>query len=243
VRAVCAVGPPCWHALAATLSRPGPVLTRCVAGTITHMPLEVLANGIISRVRACAAGRPRHLPADAASQTDSGLRVRQASGERASLPPPGAPARLPGQPAVHPPCSPRARALVAGRADACACADTYAFGVLCWEMWTGKRAWSGMHCTQIVIAVTIRQRRLRLPSDAPAAFAELVHQCMADRPEERPNFEVRRPRRPPLDSAVHAASGGALLRVLAAAPPGLSARVRATGGSAPPAGGQGGAAA
>ena len=76
------------------------------------------------------------------------------------------------------------------------CADTYAFGVLCWEMWTGKRAWSGMHCTQIVIAVTVRQKRLRLPDDAPAAFAELVHQCMSDRPEERPKIKVLRPRRP-----------------------------------------------
>ncbi len=70
------------------------------------------------------------------------------------------------------------------------CADAYAFGVLCWEMYTGSRAWSGMHCTQIVIAVTIRQRRLTLPPDAPPAFAELTQQCMSDRPEERPTFEV-----------------------------------------------------
>jgi len=174
VRAVCVVGLLCWHTLAAP-SQGGPVLTRRVAGTITHMPLEVLANGIISR----------------------------ASGERACLTRLGAPA----WPACGPPALLALHACpVGGRANAGACADTYAFGVLCWEMWTGKRAWSGMHCTQIVIAVTIRQRRLRLPSDAPAAFAELVHQCMADRPEERPNFEVPRPRRPPLGTADYTGS-------------------------------------
>ncbi|KAK9825366.1 hypothetical protein WJX81_004837 [Elliptochloris bilobata] len=71
-------------------------------GTITHMPLEVLANGIISKA-----------------------------------------------------------------------SDAYAFGVLCWEVYMGTRAWDGMHCTQIVIAVTIRQRRLLLPPGAPAVFREL----------------------------------------------------------------------
>ena len=28
-------------------------------------------------------------------------------------------------------------------------ADVYAFGVLLWEMVMGKRAWLGMHCTQV----------------------------------------------------------------------------------------------
>ena len=70
-------------------------------------------------------------------------------------------------------------------------ADVYAFGVLCWEMYTGQRAWSGMHCTQIVIAVTIRQRRLLLPPGAAAAFRDLVQQCMSDHPADRPNFQVR----------------------------------------------------
>jgi len=196
VRAVCVVGLLCWHALAAP-SPGGPVLTRRVAGTITHMPLEVLANGIISR----------------------------ASGERACLTRLGAPA----WPACGPPALLALHACpVGGRANAGACADTYAFGVLCWEMWTGKRAWSGMHCTQIVIAVTIRQRRLRLPSDAPAAFAELVHQCMADRPEERPNFEVPRPRRPPLGTADYTASKNASARAgcCAARPERVCARDR-----------------
>ena len=58
-------------------------------------------------------------------------------------------------------------------------------------MYTGQRAWSGMHCTQIVIAVTIRQRRLLLPPEAPAAFRDLVQQCMSDRPADRPNFQAR----------------------------------------------------
>ena len=70
-------------------------------------------------------------------------------------------------------------------------ADVYAFGVLCWEMFTGQRAWSGMHCTQIVIAVTIGQRRLLLPPEAGAAFRDLVQQCMSDLPADRPNFQAR----------------------------------------------------
>ncbi len=46
-------------------------------------------------------------------------------------------------------------------------ADTYSFGVLLWEMYTGQRPWAGMLQMQIIFNVTVQKKQLEFPSDAP----------------------------------------------------------------------------
>ena len=67
-------------------------------------------------------------------------------------------------------------------------ADTYSFGVLLWEMWSGRRAWLGKLSTQILLAVTVPGKGLQVPEDAPAALAALMRSCLAFEAGERPTF-------------------------------------------------------
>ncbi len=53
-------------------------------------------------------------------------------------------------------------------------ADVYSFGVLCWEMLAGQRAWSGMNTAQIIHAVAIQTRQLQLPEDVMSPFEDLL---------------------------------------------------------------------
>jgi serine/threonine protein kinase len=46
-------------------------------------------------------------------------------------------------------------------------ADVYSFGVLCWEMLSGQRAWAGRQPVQILYARTALKLRLELPADVP----------------------------------------------------------------------------
>ncbi|CAL5218358.1 g20 [Coccomyxa viridis] len=67
-------------------------------------------------------------------------------------------------------------------------ADVYSFGVLCWEMLAGQRAWSGMNTAQIIHAVAIQTRQLQLPEDVMSPFEDLLQRCMAAEPCKRPTF-------------------------------------------------------
>jgi len=53
-------------------------------------------------------------------------------------------------------------------------ADVYSFGVLCWEMLAGQRAWSGMNTAQIVHAVAIQNRQLQLPDGIAPSLSNLL---------------------------------------------------------------------
>ena len=69
----------------------------------------------------------------------------------------------------------------------------YAFGVLLWEMLTGKRPWAGLLQMQVIFAVTIRRRRLAFPAGAREAhprFVALTEDCMAPEAERRPSFDA-----------------------------------------------------
>ena len=67
-------------------------------------------------------------------------------------------------------------------------ADVFSFGVLLWEMWSGRRAWLGKLSTQILLAVTMPGKGLQVPADAPAPLAALMRSCLAFEPGERPTF-------------------------------------------------------
>ena len=68
-------------------------------------------------------------------------------------------------------------------------ADVYAFGVLLWEMYIGKRAWAGANVGQVIFAVTCRQETLTMPASAPRDLRRLVEACLAANHEDRPSFE------------------------------------------------------
>eukprot|EP00884_Botryococcus_braunii_P002480 jgi/Botrbrau1/12232/Bobra.0361s0002.1 len=68
--------------------------------------------------------------------------------------------------------------------------DTYAFGVICWEMLAHARAWGGMLHAQIVHAVAIRGSKLEFPRDAYMPLARLAARCLDHDPGKRPSFRV-----------------------------------------------------
>ena len=47
----------------------------------------------------------------------------------------------------------------------------WAFGVLVWEMYSGRRAWLGLSYTQVMQAVGYEQRAPDWPADAPPELA------------------------------------------------------------------------
>ena len=49
----------------------------------------------------------------------------------------------------------------------------YAFGVLLWEMMSGKRAWDGLTPAQVMLAVALQKQTLKYP---PNAHSELARQ-------------------------------------------------------------------
>jgi PAS domain-containing protein len=67
-------------------------------------------------------------------------------------------------------------------------ADTYAFGVLLWEMYTGQRPWAGMLQMQIIFNITVQKKQLEFPADTPQKFKDLAAQCMHSDPLSRPTF-------------------------------------------------------
>jgi hypothetical protein len=68
-------------------------------------------------------------------------------------------------------------------------ADVYAFGVLLWELYNGKRAWAGANVGQVIFAVTCRGEALVMPPSAPQDLQVLVGSCLAANFEERPSFD------------------------------------------------------
>jgi hypothetical protein len=67
-------------------------------------------------------------------------------------------------------------------------ADVFAFGVVLWEMWTGKQAWAGMSQYQVIYALACRGDTISMPTDAPKDYAKLAMECMAPERSERPTF-------------------------------------------------------
>ena len=53
-------------------------------------------------------------------------------------------------------------------------ADVYSFGVLCWEMLAGQRAWAGLNYAQIIHRVAIQKKQLQLPKGIASPFVDLL---------------------------------------------------------------------
>lgn len=67
-------------------------------------------------------------------------------------------------------------------------ADSYAFGVLLWEMWSGKRAWAGTFVASVIFKVTQKGESLSVPEDCPEALGNLMAACIEKEHTLRPTF-------------------------------------------------------
>ncbi len=89
--------------------------------------------------------------------------------------------------------------------------DVYSFGVLMWEIYTGKLPWSDKSCAQMVHTVAITHCRPPIPAECPKVpslslflntfcrlphstlplqrLADLITKCWAPLPEARPSFQ------------------------------------------------------
>ncbi|KAK9827983.1 hypothetical protein WJX81_005140 [Elliptochloris bilobata] len=66
--------------------------------------------------------------------------------------------------------------------------DVYSFGVLLWELSTGKRPWAGMMQMQIIFCVTIQNKNLEFGDSVPPQLATLGSACLAKDAAQRPTF-------------------------------------------------------
>ena len=64
----------------------------------------------------------------------------------------------------------------------------YAFGVLLWEMAMGSRAWSGYRLVQVIVAITLQNKRLPPVVGVPPCMVKLIELCLAFKPADRPTF-------------------------------------------------------
>ncbi|XP_074186354.1 activated CDC42 kinase 1 isoform X8 [Rhinolophus sinicus] len=71
--------------------------------------------------------------------------------------------------------------------------DTWMFGVTLWEMFTyGQEPWIGLNGSQILHKIDKEGERLPRPEDCPQDIYNVMVQCWAHKPEDRPSFVALR---------------------------------------------------
>lgn len=68
-------------------------------------------------------------------------------------------------------------------------ADVYSFGVILWELATGKIPWEGLNSMQVVGAVGFMHQRLQIPDDLDPEWRSLIEDCFHSNPRLRPTFQ------------------------------------------------------
>ncbi|XP_029309388.1 activated CDC42 kinase 1 isoform X3 [Cottoperca gobio] len=71
--------------------------------------------------------------------------------------------------------------------------DAWMFGVTLWEMFThGQEPWLGLNGSQILHKIDKEGERLPKPDDCPQDIYQVVLQCWAQKPDDRPTFVALR---------------------------------------------------
>ncbi|XP_060900284.1 activated CDC42 kinase 1-like isoform X2 [Labrus mixtus] len=71
--------------------------------------------------------------------------------------------------------------------------DTWMFGVTLWEMFThGQEPWLGLNGSQILHKIDKEGERLPKPEDCPQDIFNVMQQCWAQKPDDRPTFVALR---------------------------------------------------
>ncbi|KAM9459641.1 activated CDC42 kinase 1-like isoform 3-T3 [Salvelinus alpinus] len=71
--------------------------------------------------------------------------------------------------------------------------DTWMFGVTLWEMYThGQEPWLGLNGSQILHKIDKEGERLPKPEDGPQDIYNVMLQCWAQKPDDRPTFVALR---------------------------------------------------
>ncbi|CAL4978448.1 unnamed protein product [Urochloa decumbens] len=66
--------------------------------------------------------------------------------------------------------------------------DAYSFGLLLWEMVSGRIPYENLTPFQVAYAVANRNLRPTIPPECPSALRPLIEQCCALQPDKRPDF-------------------------------------------------------
>ncbi|XP_040946005.1 serine/threonine-protein kinase PAK 3 isoform X1 [Gossypium hirsutum] len=66
--------------------------------------------------------------------------------------------------------------------------DIYSFGVILWELATGKIPWENLNSIQVIGTVGFMNQRLEIPKDLDPLWASIIESCWLSDPRSRPTF-------------------------------------------------------
>lgn len=67
-------------------------------------------------------------------------------------------------------------------------ADVYSFGIIVWELLTGRCPYENMSPIQCALAVLNRNQRPEIPKWCPPSLQVMIRACVKKDPSERPSF-------------------------------------------------------